>query len=583
MCYKKTHKPERITITFFHRIAGFLVTRLGYREIFSDLILIPCLALAWRVPLLGGRFLSAVEKFGVRLSERKTLALISLPVAAILLRLSLLWLLPIPVPLVHDEFAHLLAGDTFAHGRLTNPTHPMWVFFDTVHVNQSPTYMSKYPPAQGAVLALGQLLGHPWFGVVFSIAVMCAAVLWMLQGWLPPRWALLGGVLVLFRLGISTYWINGYWGGAVPAIGGALVVGAMPRIIRFRRTRDALILALGAAILANSRPVEGLVICVPVMTILFWWLCNRNSPPWRETLPKLILPFCGVALLFGIFIGYYNWRLTGNALLFPEALNERTYSSSPDFIWQQPGLRLHYLNAQFEFFYNGWARDYWSRNRIDSLGGAAKHAGLVIVKFTYFFMWPELCLPLVIVPWMVHNRRVKYLFIQLGLCFLGWFSPIWFLPHYASPATAIIFVLLVQAIRHLRRWEFHGKPVGIGFSRIIVLFALVLAPFHQRAGTLPAVTSKPPTIGYRAQFEDQLSAMPGEHLAIVRYGPVSNDSGEWVYNAADIDRAKVVWAREIPSVDMHPLLNYFRGRRVWLVEPDARPPRMSSYSEIPPS
>lgn len=544
------------------------------------MILLLCLVLAWYKPHLGDCFFNGVERIGTRLAEKKGLSIVLLAAAAILVRLSFSWMLPIPVPWIQDEFVHLLAGDTFAHGRLTNPAHPMWVFFDTVHVNQHPTYMSKYPPAQGAMLAVGQLLGDPWFGVLLSVALMCAAALWMLQGWLPSRWALLGGVLVMLRLGISGYWINSFWGGAVPAIGGALVVGAMPRVMRFHRAFDAVLLSIGAAILANSRPVEGFVICVPVMLVLFVWLCGKKSPSWRQTLPRIVLPFCAVALLCGVFIGYYNWRLTGNPLLFPEVLNEQTYSSSPAFIWQHSGPRQHYMNAQFESFYNGWVRDYWSKNRINSVGRAARHTGIIVSKFVYFFCWPELCVPFIALPWILRDRRVRYLILQFGLCFLGWYSIIWFLPHYAAPATVIIFALLIQAIRHLRRWEYRGRPVGISLSRLVVVFALILAPFHQREGTLRAVSSAPPAIAYRAKIAAELDAMPGRHLALVRYGKPS-DSGEWVYNAADIDHAKVVWAREIPGMDIHPLLDYFHGRHVWLVEPDASPPCITSYPEVP--
>jgi len=558
-----------------------IISHLTYSEIASDLFFVTSLALAWFWPRGGERLWSSMEEFGSKLAERKHLALFCIAAAAVLIRLSLLWYLPIPNPRIHDEFSYLLAADTFAHGRLTNPAHPMRLFLDTIHVNQLPTYMSKYPPAQGAVLALGQLLGCPWIGVTFSVALMCAAVLWMLQGWLPARWALLGGLLVLLRLGVFTYWMNSYWGGAVPAIGGALVTGALPRIFRFQRLRNAVLLGLGAFILANSRPYEGLVLCLPVMVVLAVWLFGRRSPSWSVALPKLILPLLVVGLLSGMFVGYYNWRATGNPFLTPYVLNGQTYFRVPDFIFQKAESPLQYANPQLESFYNGWLRQYWSLNQVDSLRSLLRHTLQMALKLIYFFMWPELCIVFLAMPWLVRDRRMRFLVVQTGVCLLGSFLVIWYLPHYSAPLTATFFALIVQSIRHLRHWEYKRRPVGIGLSRAVVLCALVLTPFHQRGGTLVLEGPTLPLIEYRARFVAQLKAMPGEQLAIVRYAAPSSDAGEWVYNGADIDRAKVVWAREIPGVDIRPLLDYFRGRRVWLVEPDASPPRLSSYPNSP--
>ena len=224
------------------------------------------LLVAMALPGFGERFFAPIEDLMRRLARKPALAILLVGLSAPAIRLLLLPVVPIPNPERHDEFSHLLAGETFASGRLTNPTHPLWTHFETFHEEHQPTYMSMYPPAEGLILAAGRILfRHPWFGVCLSVGVMCAAIFWMLRAWLPPEWALLGGLLVVLRIGIFSYWMNSYWGGAPAAIGGALILGALPRIMHQPQRWSALLLGIGFATLANRRPVEGMLLSVPVI------------------------------------------------------------------------------------------------------------------------------------------------------------------------------------------------------------------------------------------------------------------------------------------------------------------------------
>jgi len=529
---------------------------------FGPLIVLVLSCAACIAPQFGSVVLRPIERFGARLAEKKLLSICLVGVAAAVIRVSLLWILPVPIPRFHDEFSYLLASDTFAHGRLANPSHAMWVYFDTFHVNQHPNYVSMYPPAQGAILALGQLLGHPWVGVLLSISAMCAAVLWMLQGWLPPPWALVGGVLVLFRLGIFSYWANSYWGGAVAATGGALAIGALPRILHSCRSRDAVILGIGTAILANSRPFEGIVFLTFIYVVLVAWLFGSHGCVPRVKLRRIVAPLCLVLLLCGTFILYYNSRATGNPWHLPYTINNQNHFAVPLLAWQRVQQPFQFSNPQFDTYYNVWWPSVaWKNGHPDS----AKHIGLALknngIDFVRFYLGSELCVPLIALPWLLRDRRVRFLVLQWTTCFAGFLLVAWFLPHYAAPLTATTFALVVQGMRHVRRWHFNKRPIGIGVSRAIFLCALFLAPVRFRTVTSP--------IDNRATIAAKLRAVPGDQLVIVRYSLQHDPEQEWIYNRADIDRANVVWAREIPSVSLQPLLNYFHGRKVWLVEPDS--------------
>lgn len=540
--------------------------------------------MAFVCPRLGATWFGSIERRFVALAGRQRLSVIVVAVTALALRVAALPVLPEPQPYINDEFSFLLAADTFAHGRVANPPHPLWVHFETFHVIQQPTYASMYPPAQGLALAFGQVLtGHPFVGVCLSVALMCAALCWMLQGWLPPPWALLGGLLAALHFGVFSYWADSYWGGAIAALGGALVLGALPRIKKSQRVGDAVLMGLGAAILANSRPYEGMVFCLPVAANLVAWVLRGARSALGVVAARVVAPLGIVLALAALCTCYYYWRVTGSPFRMPYQVDRSTYAVAPYFLWQSPRPEPVYHHQALHDFYTHNELDYY-RQTCTPKGMAAVIAAK-FVNLWIFYLGPLLTLPFLMLiatlpvgySWRLISIETRFLLLEAGVFSVGLAVEVFFFAHYAAPLTCVILTLLLVALRRLHRWQWHDQPTGRFLTYGLPLAGALLLIVRSGAGPLhlPITPDWPPT-WYNARLVEidrermlaQLQALPQKQLVLVRFAPRSKSLYDWVYNSADIDSAHVVWAMDMGAARNQELIDYYKDRQVWLVEPD---------------
>jgi hypothetical protein len=488
---------------------------------------------------------------------------------ALVSRLALLPFFPIPRPVIADEFSYLLLGETLASGKLVNPAHHLWPHFETLFVLSQPVYASVYPLMQGLTLGLGiAVTGEPWWGVWLSAGLMCAAICWMLRGWMPPAWALFGGCLASLQLGIFGYWMNSFWGGCPAAIGGALVFGALPRMERGRNVGDALTCGAGLAILANSRPYEGFVLALPAAV---WWVgrCLRLAAPERVLAIKTqALPLLAVLVITAIADGCYFWRVTGSPFRMPYQAYIEQYAAAPAFVWQREPPIPVYRHEVLRDAHLAFRIDYrQSRSAIGFTRLTLKKLG----QLAGFYLGPLWLIPLLMLPGLVRIKRIRLLLISagIGLAGLALAAPFW--PHYAAPMAGIIFALAVESLRLLSAMRRQGLNIGrylIPAAPLVCLFGAFVSfdpsHFHSRVTRRPALVAS-------------LQQTGPSHLVFVHYGSHHALGEEWVYNAPDIDAAPIVWARDMGDARNEELLRYFPRRTPWLLDPDEDPPRLTHY------
>lgn len=468
-----------------------------------------------------------------------------------------------PLPRAFDEFSYLLAGETFANGRLANPAHALPEAVQTIHVLQQPTYASKYLPGHGLFLALGVALGgSPRLGQWLAYAVMGAALYWMLSAWFSRRAAFLTTSLFILVLA-DTDWASGYWGASEAVAGSALIFGAIRRLRHGPRVGLGLLAGLGAMLLALTRPLEGLAVSILPAAYLASWVFG-NSTERKPRLTRFALP-CALVLTLGMsFLAVHNRAVTGNAMRLPYAQYEKGAVGAPPFIWQAVNTPSGELRANEEArlridlgSYHGMRQDWlgsmWARASAQSLGFYLPHAAFALVLFLLPLAWRRRSL------WLVAASATA-VGIAIG-------ASSFYLPHYLAPALPPLLILYTVSCGLAARIKWSGHRVG---RAAITGLTLTLTGFggwslFSRTPLEQAMARPTHWTRQREAIAQRIQAEPGKHVVFVRYASSYKSQSEWVQNAADLARADLLWVHDLGEPANAALRQYEVDRSAWIV------------------
>jgi hypothetical protein len=491
-----------------------------------------------------------------RLAKHMGWCMLFLALLPLVLRVAMLAQHPVPAPIVYDEFGHLLVADTLSHLRLANPAHPMRQFFETFFVLQTPSYASIYPLGQGIVLWIGRaIFGLAWAGVLISTAAMCALCYWMLRAWISPEWALLGGVLAVIEFGPLNPWMNSYWGGSLAAVAGCLVFGALPRLRASRSWRDGALLGLGLGIHWLTRPYETVFLGAAALLYFVKPLEVRSLA--RPALATTAVVLGALALSFA-----QNKQITGSWTTLPYMLSRAEYGVPASFTWQpNPVPRLELTREQ--------QMQYKMQTSFRASGPESITTYLqrleYRIRFYRFFFLPPLYIALPFLFAKLREWRYVWVTLTLLLFALGVNFYPFFEVHYLGALTCLFVLISVAGLERLSAWNTEAVRLIIFLCFAMFLYSYGRSFFDE------AVPDR------RSVIEQQLARAPGKQLVFVRYWPQHIFQNEWVYNDADIDHSRIVWARDLGSSEDQKLLHYYPDRVVWLLEPDATPPKLGPY------
>jgi hypothetical protein len=486
----------------------------------------------------------------------------------------------IPVPVGTDQFSYLLQADTFAHGRLANPPHPLAKFFESPHELMRPVYASKYPPGQAMFLALGQrLFGSPFYGVLIGNALMLFTTCLMLFAWVSPPWALAVSAMFALCLYPGMYWTNSYWGGSVAASGGALVLLSIGIYLKTQKAFTGAIFAAGILLLFWTRPYEGGVFALMVLVVFAKELWHKRQSTVLAVALSLLMAGAAWTCLD-------NKAITGSPFRLPYVEHDHQYNVTPVF-WFLP-LRSQpvYDNPRLAAMHGakGWEASVYHE---DGPWWSALARGLILsfrLMLTHIGLGVALML---VAPLAWHEPLFRKMAIVAGVFLLALGIETFHFTHYAAPVWAAIALMIAVWARSAWRWQVHGLPIG----KALVVIAIMSPGVAALANTELIVhglkpNDQPEWAHRRARLLEQFSKLPQRQLIIVRYPTSDWETGEeWVYNTSDIDQQRVIFAYDLGPEENLTLLHYYPDRCAWLLtfDPATGKQHVEPYRPCPQS
>ena len=528
--------------------------------------LLVILVVAWR---------PFIEPFGRRFSIHSRWCMLALAILPVGLRLLLLTHHPVPSPDIYDEFGHLFVADTLRHFRLANPSHALHQFFETFFILQEPTYSSIYPIGQGLMLAIGRFVsGYPWAGVLLTTSAFGGVSYWMLRAWTTPSWALAGGLLAVLEFGPLNQWMNSYWGGTLAAVAGCLVFGALPRLAKEVRTRDALLLGSGLGIHLLTRPYETLFLVIGVVLYLI--------PSAKRVLPAFPMVMLAMAPAIGISL-LHNKSVTGQWTTLPYQVSQYQYGVPASLTFQPNPVPHRELTPQQELEYKSQLA--FRAEEKETIKGYLLRLEYRVRFYRFFFLpplfiaIPAFCFAAIRQPGYALVLLTLLLF-ALGINFFPAFQL-----HYLGATTSLMILMSVGGLQQIGRWSPEAARILLFLCIVHFMFWYSLHLFENedfgtemiRHETWDSINHRNPE--RRIYVNQQLADIPGQLLVFVRYSPRHIFQDEWVYNEASIDSSRIIWARDLGREQNEKLRALYPERQVILLEPDVRPlPQLSPYS-----
>jgi hypothetical protein len=353
--------------------------------------------------------------------------------------------------------------------------------------------------------------------------------------------------------------MNSYWGGAVAAIGGALVIGAWVRIVRAKQRRIAWLFGIGAVIVILARPFEGLLLVVPALVAL--GIVDRTTRVW--------LPIIITGVLGAFWLAYDNYRVTSHPLRLPYREYYEQYETVPPFSI----VPISTAQRTFRHF------DLESRNREAYERARSWHLlinrpldWLTLLRYYYGnLIW--LLAVVVFMPALWRSKRTRFVLILTAIIGAASLIEVWWYPHYGAPFLAVFLILVAQSMRYLRHWKYHGRGVGrfLVNAMPIAVFVVMIASEAEaivKRRTTDQTQAANAQIAQKGSIEQELlKKQSGQHLILVSYAGLPSPHEEWIYNPAHIDAAPVIWALDLGPTENARLRRYYPGRSFWRFKP----------------